>query len=106
MEPTRLMDLQYQNCSTPTPSLEIRNSATVTGIAPPSSGGHQSALSCWHTEIQVVLEVTGSLASLSAEDGPEHAVTGRMTSRDEGRSNMRPTTTVCSIAPSRHCSAR
>lgn len=97
-----MMDLQCQKCSTPTPSLEIPNSAGVTGIAiqRPSVGSVLLA------RREVDLEGTGALASLSAENGPEHAVAGRMTSRDEGRTNMRPTTTVCSIAPSRHCSAR
>lgn len=68
--------------------------------------GHQSALFWWHEKREAALEDTGTFASLSVEDGPERAVSEQVTTRDEGRTNMKPTATVCSIAPSRHCSAR
>lgn len=76
------------------------------GLVSPSLSGHQSALFCWHEGRALALKDTGTLASFSAEDGPEHVVIEQMTTRDEGRTNMRPTATECSIAPSRHCSAR
>lgn len=73
---------------------------------PPSFSGHQSALFAGIKKQSSSGRTRGALASFSAEGGPEHVVAERMTTRDEGRTNMRPTATVCSIAPSRHCSAR
>lgn len=95
------------------PSLGAPNSGCCWGWGETGGGatllelsGHQPALFWWHEEREAALEDTGTLASLSAEDGPERAVSEQVTTRDGGRTNMRPTATVCSIAPSRHCSAR
>lgn len=51
--------------------LKLSDAAAVAGVVPPSFGGHQSALLCWHLKVEVALEDTATLASLSAEDGPE-----------------------------------
>ena len=72
-------------------------------VVPPSFSGHQSALFCWRKKDRFPWRVRARLLLCLPRMAQN---VQQMTARDEGRTNMRPTNTVCSIAPSRHCSAR
>lgn len=107
--PTRLMDLQYQNCSTPPPppNSHIQLLLRVGGRATLHTSAAISRLcSAGMKNERLPSRIRARLLLCLPEDGPERAVSEQVTTRDEGRTNMRPTATVCSIAPSRHCRAR